>query len=95
MDKPAIRLVILQAIAKQSPAPCDAGRVKTAVFLDLGEDVELKEIKAMCLELASAGYLVNLKHSLDPVFKGVTATAVAQLEMSVKLDPMIWGDIAL
>ena len=94
-DKPAIRLAILQTVKDASPAPCNTDRLAVGIEICAGERLERKAVIAECLELETRGYLVNLKHSLDPVYKGITGAAADQLAMAVKLDPALWGDAAL
>jgi hypothetical protein len=96
MDKPAVRRAILSAISKASPVPVDMPRLQEAVLLALGLRMDSLAMAAECQELQSRGYLGdNLKHSLDPVYKGITGTGRDQLDMAVKLDPALWGDAAL
>jgi hypothetical protein len=96
MDKPAVRRAILSAISKAAPVPVGMPRLQEAMLLALGARIDTLDLAVECHELETRGYLgANLKHGLDPVYKGITGSGRDQLEMAVKLDPAIWGDAAL
>jgi len=90
----AMRRAILETIRDAVPAPVDIERLGRALRL-LGYRLEPKALLVELAQLEALGYLVNLKHASDPVYKGVTGAAVAQLDMSKGLDPALWGDMAL
>jgi hypothetical protein len=95
MDKCAVRRAILSIVADAAPAPCNCARLAEGLALRLAVRLETAALAAECRELESRGYLANLKHALDPVYKGVTGAARDQLDMAGKLDPALWGDAAL
>jgi hypothetical protein len=95
MDKPTLRRAILGIVADASPAPCNLERLAQGILLRCGVRMDPQGIAAECRELETAGYLINLKHSMDPVYKGITAHARIQLDMAGVLDALLWGDAAL
>lgn len=90
----AMRRLILETIRDAVPAPVDVERLQRVLAIS-GYRLESKALLVELAQLESLGYLANLKHASDPVYKGVTGAAVAQLDMSGKLDPALWGDLAL
>ncbi len=95
MDKHIIRRQILETVKKFSPAPCNVERIREGLAVELAVKMDERAVAVECLELESRGYLANLKHALDPVYKGISGSAQDQLDQVVKLDPALWGDAAL
>jgi hypothetical protein len=94
MDRPELRLFILGFVRDRVPAPVTVDLLQRRLFME-GHKFERQELIVELAQLEACGYLVNLKHAADPVYKGVTGAAVAQLDMNGKLDPVLWGDKAL
>lgn len=94
MDKPRIRLKILETCRDRVPAPTTVEELRQALWLH-GYELDRKAVIVECAQLEACGYLKNLKNALDPVYRGVEQCAVEQLDMSGKLDATLWGDLAL
>lgn len=95
MDRPTLRQTILEAIARRVPAPTTAAQVVAALAIT-GCERTRDEVLGELQDLEARGYLLNLKHRGDPVYRGITPAATDQLDRSAtKLDPALHGDLAL
>ena len=94
MDKTILRRRILEICRDRVPAPTSIEELRKALWL-YGYEFERQALIIECRQLEACGYLLNLKHAADPVFRGIQAAAVEQLDMCGKLDPALWGDLAL
>ena len=94
MDKLVVRRRILETCRDRVPAPTSIEDLRQALYL-YGYHFDRQQLIVECRQLEACGYLLNLKHAADPVYRGVQAAAVEQLDMSGKLDRTLWGDLAL
>lgn len=88
-----IRQAILQALKSYRRAPASCATILTSISA-MSCEAQMQELVDQAAVLLAAGYVENLKPGRNLLLR-ITEKGLRQIELSGKLDEMIWGDRAL